>query len=493
MRPIKSLKRLKIFFGFVIGFSILMSNSAFSATTTQPVTNKSNGQTSPKMIPQKTPNTTHKMPQNTTTKKSVSRTTIHREKYSWKTSLPSVGVPVRKILGDGWKLSSTGGIAYENPKDKRYWVKFSGVLRLDQTFFSGTYRDRGSFFPNSGFVRLVETYVDSGLGDDWLSTFGVTWGGERVFFTDTMVGYTGFCENNEVNAGRISGNWFGLEGSSSTSWNPFMERSLQNSAFYPGDGFGILTDFWWPHGQITLLANQPDHGARIFTDDGRTRRTDRWRGLVRATYAPVVEDGYVWHFGVSYAHRHNDAALAGFLLRDENLRPWPGLRSRHDFIRLVFTGPLLANYADQYNVEMAHQCGPFMLEGEFTEAFVHRKREPLGPVSFNGYSVQTRYLLTGEFHEYDVRDGAFGKININSPYGAHEICLRYDFINLNSKNVFGGSQHNVSFAWNWFINQQVRFSFNYIRGNIRPSILFDVNQTPRRLDMFGLRIQVRFK
>lgn len=499
LKALKIISILKILISFLIGFSMILSHSAVAAenrskSARRPVRNVYTGAISRVPVHERvvhSPMAGRARPSKLSQKPSA--------KKSLKPTFFLNGVPCARAL-DGWKITSAGGLAYENKNDQRFWVKVSGVLRYDQTFFSGTFRDRRRDFPNSGFIRIVETYVDSGLGQDWLSTFGLTWTGERVFFTDTWVGYTGFAENNEVNIGRISGNWFGLEGSSGSTWNPFMERSLQNSAFYPGDGLGVLTDFWWPHGQITLMVNQPDHGSRIFDGGdtgGHTFHSDRWRGLVRATYAPVVCEGKVWHFGLSFAHRRNDVTISGLPLREENFRPWPGIRGRN-IARLVHTGFLRANYATQYNVEGATQCGPFMLEAEYTEVYVHRVRDPLGSVNFNGYSVQTRYMLTGEHHEYDVRDGAFGKVNINSPYGAHEICFRYDFVNLTNKDVHGGSQHNVTFGWNWFINQQVRFTFNYIRGDIRPHsaravFVGRVREVPRHLDMFGLRLQVRFK
>ncbi len=399
---------------------------------------------------------------------------------------------------DGWKISSTGGISYDNPKNPCYWMKFSGVLRVDQTMFSGDYRDKRHDFPNSGFLRLVETYLDSGLGEDWLSTIGLTFAtpsaGHAISFTDTWIGYTGFAKNIEINIGRHSANWFGLEGSSGTTWNPFMERSLQNSAFYVGDGLGVLGDMWWTHGQITLIAIQSDHGSRLFTDGGRPFKTDRWKGLIRASYAPVANPGDVWHCGFSAAYLSFDSTVFGLAHRDERFRPWPGLRGRR-IERIVDTGPIRASYANQFNVEAARQCGPFMLEAEYTQAFVHRKGSPFHSLQFNGYSIQTRYMLTGEYHEYDVRDGSFGKVDINSPCGAHEICLRYDALNLNNKDIRGGSQYNWTLGWNWFINQQVRFTFNYIRARIHPRQprLFREEFLPRNLDMFGLRLQVRFK
>lgn len=423
------------------------------------------------------------------------------------------------LLFDGWKLSTTGGLSYKNPKDQRYWFEFNGIMRLDQTFFSGSYRDKGgefqntdrfrvNDFPNSGFVRLIETYFESGLGENWLSMIGVTFTGLRTNFADSYIGYTGFAENHELNIGRFSGNWFGLESSTGGSWMAFMERSLQANAFYPGDGVGVLTDMWWTMGAITLVATQPDHGTHIHVlpgniPEGKRYKSDRWRFIGRGTFSPVHKLGDVWHFGASYAYRQNDSTLSGRQVLDFGLATGPGLRGRN--VRQIVRTPFLrAHYAHQFNLEAAKQWGPFMLEAEYTQMYVHRvaytertvvnntpriNHFPLSPVRFHGWNVQARYMLTGECHVYDVRDGSFGKVDISSPYGAYEIVARYDYTTLNDKDVRGGSQHNTSVGFNWFINPQVRFTADYIRANIRPAN----DRLPRYLDIFGLRLQVRFK
>lgn len=74
---------------------------------------------------------------------------------------------------------------------------------------------------------------------------------------------------------------------------------MQNLAFYPGDGLGVMTDFWWKDGAITLSATQPSQSDT----SGLKGVRDRWMALARATLAPVHEEGDVWHFGVSAAYR----------------------------------------------------------------------------------------------------------------------------------------------------------------------------------------------
>ncbi len=432
---------------------------------------------------------------------------------------------------NGWILSSSGGLSYINPNDDRHWFKLSGVIRLDETFFMGSYSDKapvytvpasGSVsFPSSANLRRVQAYFDGGVGENWEYTLTLTLTGNYVNFGDTWLSYTGLlANNNEIFVGNVAGNWFGLENANSTSWNPFLESSLASNAFYPGDGLGVMTDFWGDLGGITLVAMQPvqkpgNNGSQSVLNNNGSEVipgvNDRWHGTVRATIAPMHEAGNVCHFGVSGAFRELNSTIqgaptAGFNKKDPTASPGvafvvgPDARGRNTTDLLNTTtgnlaygaaggAPIRANNVRLFNVEAARQIGPWMLEGEYTNAYVHRIGSTLGSVQFAGWNVQTRYLLTGEHHEYDVRDGNFGSVNINNPYGAVELAARYDYVNLNDKDVRGGSEHNVTVGLNWFVNQQVRLSANYIRASIHPAL-----DKPRRdLDIIGMRCQIRFK
>ncbi len=409
-------------------------------------------------------------------------------------------------LGKGWKLSSTGGLSYVNPHDDRHWFKLSGVIRLDETIFMGSYRDKQSInssnvgnFPSGGALRTIETYFDGGLGENWEYTITLNITGSTVSLQDTYLSYFGLIENNQIYVGRVPGNWFGLDNSNSTSWNPFLERSLPSIAFYPLDGLGAMTDFWWESGGLTLSAFQPDQSAHRLALQGDPNVTtstpiygarDRWTGVARATVAPVHEAGNVWHFGVSGAWRELISTYNGEPVSGANAiaySTYPSARNR-TVTSLVNTGPITANNVRLFNVEAARQYGAFMLEGEYTTAYVHRIGGNLGSVNFEGWNIQTRYLLTGEEHKYDVRDGNFGSVKPSSSHGAIELAARYDFLNLNDKDVRGGTEHNVTVGLNWFLNQQFRLSANYIRASIHPA-----SDAPKRnLDIIGLRAQVKF-
>jgi phosphate-selective porin OprO/OprP len=395
---------------------------------------------------------------------------------------------IHSTKGTGWHLKSQGGLKYIHAKDDSYWFALNGVMRFDEVLFSGSHRDRQGNFPSGGNVRKIEVDVEGGLGKYWVYTLGVDFGigGTRTAMSDSWLGYEGLAENIGVYAGRHSANWFGYENSCSTSWYPFLERSLAANAFYPGDGVGVLGDMWWENSGFTVLALQPDHGPRV--TGTRRAGNDRWLGAARYTFAPVHELGDVWHFGVSAAYRHSDTRLDGLNVSEFAYSTRPGGRAR-DTAQLVNTGSMVANHAHVANVEAARQYGPLLVQAEYTTVFVHRKNSSLSNVRFDGWNLMAQYMLTGEILRYDVRDGAFSKIDIQSPYGAVELAARYDGVNLNDKDLHGGSQKNATVGVNWYLNDNIKLSANYVHALVHPAN----GLLKRKLDIIGARVQVKFK
>ena len=234
--------------------------------------------------------------------------------------------------GKGWQIKSSGGLVYMDPSDKTYWFSLSGVIRADETLFMLKSADRqplppvpafrfGPGLPSGSHIRKAEIDLVGGIGTDWNYTVGLDFilgQGVDFHFSDTWVAYSGIADNIEIFIGRHSANWFGLDNSISTSWYPFLERSAMANAFYPGDGLGLLVDYWTPCSGFTFLALQPDAGNRVVTGIGagfstrvRNFGNDKWLGLARYTVAPVHEKGDVWHFGVSGMYRQHVAFLGG--------------------------------------------------------------------------------------------------------------------------------------------------------------------------------------
>ncbi|WP_295845134.1 porin [Tardiphaga sp.] len=154
------------------------------------------------------------------------------------------------------------------------------------------------------------------------------------------------------------------------------------------------------------------------------------------------------------------------------------------------------NSARVLSGEAAVQVGSFMAQGEYFDYAV--QRNGLADLGFKGAYGQATYVLTGEKHKYSNSAGAFGGINPTRPVnfatgdlGAWELAVRYSYASLNDLNVVGGELKNTTVGLNWYVNQNMRFMFNWIHGEVAKTSSAGVN-TGADYDVFAMRTQVAF-
>ena len=87
----------------------------------------------------------------------------------------------------------------------------------------------------------------------------------------------------------------------------------------------------------------------------------------------------------------------------------------------------------------------------------------------NGGYAEALYFLTGENKSYNRQSGIFvqtiPKNNVNfsqCQYGAWQVGLRYDWLDLNSGAISGGRNQDVTLGLNWWINANIRYQFNVV-------------------------------
>lgn len=404
----------------------------------------------------------------------------------------------------------------------RFWFKLGGTMRFDETLFMANADEKRTDFMNSGFIRHADFSVKGGFGCDWEYAirlrYVATETRAQLRFGDANLTYLGIADNTKLTFGHVTSP-FSLDNENSTSWQPFLETSLV-SDFFPNSGLGFKYGMWWDHWSFKVSGVQPDHGAIVDNATSPSPRArDRWIFAGRLVHAPINCYGDVLHLGIGGTFEEIPyTAWNGSELKYLNFRVNPEAQARYgnqtDLVQLVEYDPALnpslatgnlasvgmrASLVRKLAVEFARQCGPFGILGEYFYTHVKRPAANSNPSSdrirhrsadFHGWWVTGSWILTGESREYDIEDGAFSTIRPTHCYGAWEIAARYSYINLNSKDIKGGSEHNLGLALNWFYNEHVRMSLNYIRANIHPAVIF--TQNPRHLDILAGRVQVRW-
>jgi len=101
----------------------------------------------------------------------------------------------------------------------------------------------------------------------------------------------------------------------------------------------------------------------------------------------------------------------------------------------------------------------------------------VGTTFYQGAYVEALYFLTGEHRPYNKYGGsgaAFTRVIPHRPFyfvpgergnlfssGAWQVAARYQWIDLQDKDVPGGTLQDVTLGLNWFLNPNLKFQWNY--------------------------------
>ena len=271
----------------------------------------------------------------------------------------------------------------------------------------------------------------------------------------------------------------GFERLMSSRFLNFMERSFNQDAFYgPYDnGFvpGISTF-------NTLLDRRMTYAAGIFKNvtnpyaydvgGGNYKVTGRVTGLLL-----YEDDGLrVMHLGLSGRQSGYDNGLARIRVRGPERAGissvWPLYGNTG-----VFGG---SGGQQDLNLEFANVFGPWTIDAEYNfhwsqDAFLPG-HPGVGTLFYSGGYVEILRFLTGEHRAYIRESGLYDRIvprknaywvegkkgaSNEFGWGAWQVGMRYNYLNLNSKGIDGGVLGDITTGLNWFINPNMKFQWNY--------------------------------
>lgn len=134
--------------------------------------------------------------------------------------------------------------------------------------------------------------------------------------------------------------------------------------------------------------------------------------------------------------------------------------------RYLTTGAINADGETHYGLEFAGTRGSFHWAGE--THWLRVSRPGLSdPLFFGGYA-EVGYYLTGETRGY--KNGIFTSTRPLRPVGeggmgSLQLNLRYDYLDMNDKDIVGGTQKAAILGLIWTPIEYLRFNLNY--GHIR--------------------------
>ncbi len=206
----------------------------------------------------------------------------------------------------------------------------------------------------------------------------------------------------------------------------------------------------------------------------------------RVVLMPKVGDVQL-HLAGSLHHRElNDLSTT---LR---YRARPGARTTE--MRFVDTGLFSATAETGYGLEFAAIKGPVHATGEAFWQSVDRPSLPT-PTFFGGYAEVGYVFAGGETRSY--KNGAFGTLKLTrgmdkGGWGAWQVNLRSDWLDLNSAGVKGGRQRTLGVSLVWVPVDHVKVLANFLHINVDDTPVLAGARSSYSSDVVGLRTQYDF-
>ena len=111
-----------------------------------------------------------------------------------------------------------------------------------------------------------------------------------------------------------------------------------------------------------------------------------------------------------------------------------------------------------YGVEGAAYYKGFKFQSEWIGSHVTAKNNSY---NFGGHYFTLGYLLFGGNQHFNAAEGEFTQPGRGKKWGDVELVLRYDYLDLNDKDVLGGSGQNYTAGLNFYINNFFKFAINF--------------------------------
>ncbi|RMH92957.1 porin [Lysobacter pythonis] len=359
------------------------------------------------------------------------------------------------------KVETKGGIKITS-QDKKFEASLGGRIHFDTYAFD---RDIAPVTGTTEFRRARLTLQGKALGWDYKMEQDFAAGTNPDGFRDVYIA-------RKIGPGKLTIGHFkpyrSMEELTSSNEILMMERPLSSATgLYSGRQFQQGVGYRMSAPNYTI-------GGSLF--NLRSASSTRNEGIgfaARGTWAPINDADNTLHFGLSYSNENSNQATPTL----SAVANYAGRRGPSQTIASINAGS--AKSVSVIGLEAAGAFGPAFFQAEYANADF---RMPIGPSQkVDTWYVQGSWLLTGGHKPYKSDTGIFGSAAVPEG-GAWELTARYDTIK--NKRIANREASSAILGVNYYVTPNLRFMFNYTRGNN------EVNND--KTNQYALRTQFAF-
>lgn len=355
-----------------------------------------------------------------------------------------------------------GVLVFETP-DQDYKLWYDIRVQTDgQFFFNDELNPNGDGFT----IRRARFAVKANLTKNWYGEIDINVSNGALELEDAIIQYnfTNFLKGLTTRVGNFK-EQFSMSQTASSRYLNFMERTMVVSAFTPSRHLGWDATY---SGSRFLLAGGvffqeiKDLEMLTFVEDnnkdfGRDQGYSLTGKAVLQPFGDNKDYGIHAAYAISYRTPKTDVAPGEYGMARYSTRSLSSINRKKYLDTDLIPG---LDHIVLSNIELAGYYGGLGVQSEIISNKTYRNNG-LDPLNMGGFYVQGTYLLFGGKQLYDKAQGEFNQPERGKKWGDVELALRYDYINMNDKDIFGGSAEGYTAGLNFYASRNFKFQINY--------------------------------
>jgi len=352
-----------------------------------------------------------------------------------------------------------GVLVFESKnQDYKFW--FDIRVQADGQIFT---KDTMNTIGNGVTIRRARFATKVQVTKNWYGELDLNFANGSLALEDAIIEYN-FLNGLRSRVGNFKEEFSMAENASSRYLN-FMERPTIVELFAPSRHLGWETVYsgkkFLAIGGIFFQEVSDDATSTNVQDNNKDYGRNQGYSLDgRFIYQPFGENkdhGLHLAFAYSYRTPKTDVAETQYGMAEYSARALSYINRK----KYMDTG-LIPNIDHEQltNIEIAGFYKGWLFQSEFIHDRTFRTSS-LGTLDFGGFYVQGTCMLFGGRQVYEKEFGDFTQPDTGKKWGDVELALRYDYANLNNKDIYGGSCEGYTAGLNFYTCKNVKFQLNY--------------------------------
>ncbi len=355
-----------------------------------------------------------------------------------------------------------GVLVFETPnQDYKLWYDIR--VQTDGQFF---FNDDLNPIGNGMTIRRARFAVKANLTKNWYGEIDLNVSNGALELEDAIIQYnfTNFMEGLSMRVGNFK-EQFSMSQTSSSRYLNFMERSMVVNTFAPSRHIGWDATYNAPRFLVAggvFFQEIKDLEILTYVEDnnkdfGRDQGYSLTGKFVLQPFGENKDYGLHAAYGYSYRTPKTDVAPGEYGMARYSTRSLSSI-NRKKYLDTDLITKMKSE--TRSNIEIAGFYKGLGFQSEIINNKTYRN-DNLATLNFGGFYAQATYLLFGGSQVYDKAQGEFNQPDKGKKWGDMELTFRYDYINLNDKDIMGGSAEGYTAGLNFYATKNFKMQLNY--------------------------------